>query len=65
MKFLAVICAGLVASAAITPITVETASAQPRWGHGGHGGKWKTVCRWEGRGRWKHKVCRKVRVGWR
>jgi len=62
MKFLAVICAGLVASAAITPITVDSASAQPRWGKGG--GHWKTVCHWEGRGRWKHKVCRKVRVRW-
>jgi hypothetical protein len=60
MKILAVIAAGLVATAAITPVTVGTASAAPRWGHGGWG--WKTVCttRWHHGKKWRQ--CRKVRV---
>lgn len=63
MKFLAVICAGLVATAAVTPVTIQTADAAPRWGNNGnHGWKWKKVCTvrwWHGR---KHKVCRMVKV---
>ena len=64
MKFLAIVAAGLVATAAITPITVESASAAPRWGNGHHGWKMKKVCTvrwWHGR---KHKQCRMVRVRW-
>jgi hypothetical protein len=51
MKFLAVVAAGILATSAIVP---ATANAAPRHG-------WKKQCHWEGHGKWKHKVCRRVR----
>jgi invasion protein IalB len=53
MKFLAVVAAALVTTAAMTP---APASAAPR-----HGNRWKTVCKVQHRHGHNVRVCRKVR----
>ncbi len=59
MKILAIVAAGMLVASAAVPVAADAAPA-PRW----HGTKWRTVCTWQGRGKWRHKVCRKVRVRW-
>lgn len=57
MKMLALVSAGLVATAALTPLS--TASAAPR-----HGWRTKTVCKTTWVHHHKVRRCHKVRVRW-
>ncbi|MGN6277983.1 MAG: hypothetical protein ACTHM8_04585 [Sphingomonas sp.] len=57
MKLLALVSAGLVATAALAP--VSTANAMPR-----HGWRWKTVCRTTWHHHHRVRRCHRVRVRW-
>jgi hypothetical protein len=57
MKLFALVSAGLVAAAALAP--VSSASAAPRHGHGWH---WKTVCRTTWHHHHRVRRCHRVRV---
>ena len=61
MKILAILAAGTLVASSLAPLPAAAKPEPPRWGQKT---KWKTVCTWRGHGRWKHKVCRKVRVRW-
>jgi invasion protein IalB len=57
MKFLAIVAAALVTTAAMSPAPASAAPNAPR-----HGAKWKTVCKVQVRHGHRNRVCRKVRA---
>ncbi len=59
MKFLAVVAAAIVTTAAMTPAPASAAPNAPRW----HGARYKTVCKVQRRHGHVKRVCTKVRVG--
>jgi len=63
MKFLAVVAAALVATAAITPVPASAAPGPQRWHHKGRT-HWKSVCKVRVHHGRRIRTCRRVRVRW-